>query len=63
LYIITKPPNKLKTTPNAVDLAMNLLLSTEARKHSGESTYYHQFKTTELSPTLQSPIKMLKISP
>jgi len=47
LYTITKPPNKLKTIPNAVDLAMDLLLSTQARKHTGESTY-HQFETTNL---------------
>jgi len=33
LYATTKPPNKLKTTPNAVDLAMDLLLTTEDRKH------------------------------
>jgi len=46
LYTITKPPNMLKTTPNVVDLAMDLLLSTQARKHR-ESTY-HQFKTTNL---------------
>jgi len=38
---------KLKATPNAVDLAMNLLLSSQARKHWGESAY-HQFKTTNL---------------
>jgi len=38
---------KLKATPNAVDLAMNLLLSSQARKHTGESAY-HQFKTTNL---------------
>jgi len=37
----------LKTTPNAVDLAMDLLLSSQVRKHRGESTY-HQFKTTNL---------------
>ena len=38
----------LKTTPNAVDLAMDLLLSTtQVRKHRGESTYHH-FKTTNL---------------
>jgi len=37
----------LKTTPNAVDLAMDLLLSTQTRKHRGESIY-HQPKTTNL---------------
>jgi len=47
VYTITKSPNELKTTPNAVDLAMDLLLSTQARKHRGESIY-HQFKTTNL---------------
>jgi len=47
LYTITKPQKKLKATPNAVDLAMDLLLSSQARKHTGESAY-HQFKTTNL---------------
>jgi len=47
LYTITKPPNKLKTAINAVDLAMDLLLSNQARKHRGESTYY-QFKNKNL---------------
>jgi len=31
--LITKPPNKLKATPNTVDLAMDLLLSSQAKKH------------------------------
>jgi len=39
LYTITKPQKKLKATPNAVDLAMDLLLSSQARKHRGESAY------------------------
>ena len=47
LYTIAKPPNKLKATPNAVDLAMGLLLSSQTRNHRGESAY-HQFKTTNL---------------
>jgi len=47
LYNITKPQKKLKATPNAVDLAMDLLLSSQARKHRGDSAY-HQFKTTHL---------------
>jgi len=47
MYTITKTPKKLKATPNAVDLAMDLLLSSQARKHKGESAY-HQFKTTNL---------------
>jgi len=47
LYTITKPQKKLKATPNAVDLAMDLLLSIQARKYSGESAY-HRFKTTNL---------------
>jgi len=47
LYAITKAPKKLKATPNAVDLAMDLLLSSQAKKHRGESAYY-QFKTTNL---------------
>jgi len=47
LYTDTKAPNKLKATPNAVDLAMDLLLSSQARKHRGDSAY-HQFKTTNL---------------
>ena len=32
LNTITKPQKKLKATPNAVDLAMDLLLSSQARK-------------------------------
>jgi len=47
LYTITKPQKKLKATPNAADLAMGLLLSSQARKHRGESAY-RQFKTTNL---------------
>jgi len=47
MYTITKCQKKLKATPNAVDLAMYLLLSSQARKHRGESAY-HQFKTTNL---------------
>jgi len=47
LYTTTKTQKKLKATPNAVGLAMNLLLSSQARKHGGESAY-HQFKTTNL---------------
>jgi len=46
LYTTTKTPNKLKTINNAVDLAMDLLLFIQARKHR-ESTYY-QFKITNL---------------
>ena len=42
-----KTPKKLKATPNAVDLAMALFLSNQARKHRGESAY-HQFETTNL---------------
>jgi len=47
LYTITKPPKKLNTTPNAVDLEMDLLLSNQARKHRWELAY-HQFETTNL---------------
>jgi len=47
LYTITKPLNKLKATSDAFDLAMGLLLSSQARKHRGESAY-HQFETTNL---------------
>jgi len=47
LYTITKPQKKLKAIPNAVDLAMDLLLFSQARKNRGESAY-HQFKTTSL---------------
>jgi len=47
LYTITKPQKKLKATRNAVDLVMDLLLSSQARKHRWESAY-HQFKTTNL---------------
>jgi len=46
-YIITKAPKNLKTIPNAVDLAMDLLLSTQGIKHRAESAC-HQFKTTNL---------------
>jgi len=46
LCTITKPQKKLKAIPNAVELAMDLLLSSQARKHRGES--YHQLKTTNL---------------
>jgi len=47
LNTITKPQKKLKATPDAVDLAMDLFLSSQARKRRGESVY-HQFKTTNL---------------
>jgi len=47
LYTITKAPKKLKAIPDAVDLAMDRLLFSQARKHRGESAY-HQFKTTNL---------------
>jgi len=47
LFAITNPQKKLKATPNIVDLAMDLLLSSQARKHRGESAY-HQCKTTNL---------------
>jgi len=40
-YIITKAPKKLKAIPNAVDLAMDLLLPSQGIKHRGESAYYH----------------------
>jgi len=33
LYTITKLQNKLKANPNAVDLAMDLLLSSQTKKH------------------------------
>ena len=46
-YTTTKSQKKLKATPNAVDLTVDLLLSSQARKHRGESAY-HQFKTTNL---------------
>jgi len=46
-YTITKCQKKLKAIPNAVDLAMDLLLSSQVRKHRGESAYY-QFETTNL---------------
>ena len=46
LYTITKAPKKLKAIRNAVDLAMDLLLSYKARKH--RKSAYHQFKTTNL---------------
>jgi len=47
LYTITKSPKKLKATPDAVDLAMDLLLSNQARKCRWESAY-RQFETTNL---------------
>jgi len=62
LYSITKPQKKLKATPNAVDEAMDLLLSSQVRKHRGESAF-HQFKTTNLLHEPQSPVKKLKMSP
>jgi len=62
LYTITKAPKKLKATPNAVDLAMDLLLPSQARRHRGESAY-HQFKTTNFRQRQKSPVKKLKISP
>jgi len=31
LYTITKPPNKLKASPNTVDLEMDLLFSSQVR--------------------------------
>jgi len=46
LYTITKTPNNLKATPSAVDLAMDLLLSSQVRKH--REPVYHQCKTTNL---------------
>jgi len=36
LYTIKKPQKKLKATPNAADLAMDLLLSSQAR-NAGEN--------------------------
>jgi len=47
LYAIAKPSSKLKATPTAVDLGMDLLLSTQARKHGWEWVH-HQFTTTNL---------------
>jgi len=47
LYTISKPQEKLKATPNVVDLAMDLFLSNQAIKHRGESAH-HQFETTNL---------------
>jgi len=46
LCTITKAPKKLKAIRNAVDLAMDLLLSSQARKHRRSA--YHQFKNTNL---------------
>jgi len=42
---MTKAQKKLKATANAVDQAMGLLLSSQARKHRWGSAY-HQFETT-----------------
>jgi len=36
LYTITKCQKKLKATPNAVDLAMDLLLSSQARTQENQ---------------------------
>jgi len=47
LYTITKSQKKLKAIPSAVDLEMDLLLSSQARKQRGELAY-HQFKVTNL---------------
>ena len=41
-----KIPKSENTVPNTVNLAMDLLLSSQARKH--RESIYHQFKTTNL---------------
>jgi len=46
-YTITKPPNKLKANPKPVDLAMDLLQSSQDRKHRWESAC-RQIKTMNL---------------
>ena len=40
-------PEETQSHPKGVDLAMDLLLSSQARNHRGESAF-HQFKTTNL---------------
>jgi len=47
LYTITKAQKKLKAIPSPVDQMMDLLLSSQARKHRGESAC-QQFETTNL---------------
>jgi len=46
LYTITNPKRKLKASPNDDDLAMDLHLSSQAKKRRGKSAY-HQFETTK----------------
>jgi len=43
--MLLQTPEQALTPSNAVDLAMDLLLSSQAWKHSGESVY-KQFETT-----------------
>jgi len=60
LYTITKAPKKPKAIRNAVDLPMDLLLSSQARKHRWESAYL-QIKRTFANTTVTG--KNLRISP
>ena len=60
LYTVTKPQKKPKTTPNAVDLGMDLLLSSQAINHRGESAYDQLKPRTFANPTVTS--KKVKIS-
>jgi len=61
LYTITKASKKLKAIRNAVDLAMDLLLPSQATKHRRISL--SPIENHEPSPTPRSPVKYLKISP
>ena len=61
LYTITKAPKKLKAIRNAVDLVMDLLLSSEARKHR-RSAFITNLKTRTFAKTMVTS-KKLRILP
>jgi len=58
--LLRSPPIKFKVTPNAADLAMDVLLSSQTRKHRWESAYY-QFKTTNSANTTVTIVKKLSL--
>jgi len=61
LYTITKSQKKLKATPIAVVLAVDLLISSQARKHRGESAYSNLKPRTFTNTTVTSKkVKGLK---
>jgi len=61
LYTITKAPKKLKAIRNAVDLVMDLLLSSEARKQR-RSAFITNLKTRTFAKTMVTS-KKLRILP